>query len=385
MSAPDNNDATASATEFSFDLLATDSSGRTAARRGRITTPHGTIETPVFMPVGTHGALKALTPAQVEATGAEIVLANTYHLTVSPGEALVEKHGGLHDFMQWPRAILTDSGGFQVFSLPKASIDMDGVTFRHSAGGEPITLTPERATAIQEALGADIIMCFDDCAPWPCDRARAELGVARTTAWAKRCREAHRRPDQALFGIVQGSVFEDLRRRSAEELQAIGFPGYAIGGVSVGEGTDQMLAAVSTTAPMLPHDKPRYVMGVGKPEELLDAIALGIDMFDCVLPTRHGRSGSFYTARGPIRIRHRKYRLDKYPPDTSCECYTCANFTRAYLRHLFESGEILGQILASLHNVHFYVHLMRQARAAIVDGAFDAFRRDFHAGIAQGG
>jgi queuine tRNA-ribosyltransferase len=382
MSVPDTTPA---ATEFSFDLLATDPSGRTAARRGRVTTPHGTIETPVFMPVGTHGALKALTPAQVEGTGAEIVLANTYHLTVSPGEALVEKHGGLHGFMQWPRAILTDSGGFQMFSLPKAAVDENGVTFEHSSGGERVTLSPERATAIQETLGADIIMCFDDCAPWPCDRARAELGVARTTAWAKRCAQAHTRPGQALFGIVQGSVFDDLRQRSADELQAIGFPGYAIGGVSVGEGTEQMLAAVSSTAPLLPEDKPRYVMGVGKPEELLDAIALGIDMFDCVLPTRHGRSGSLYTVRGPIRIRHRKYRLDKYPPDTSCDCYTCSHFTRAYLRHLFESGEILGQILASLHNVHFYVSLMRQAQTAIEAGTFDSFRREFRAGISGEG
>ena len=364
---------------FPFDVDATDPSG---ARAGRLHTPHGVVETPVFMPVGTHGALKALTPAQVAETGAPIVLANTYHLAVSPGEALVAKHGGLHRFMAWDRAILTDSGGFQVFSLPKASIDADGVTFRHEAGGEPVTLTPERAIAIQEALGADCIMCFDDCAPWPCDRARAVAGVERTTAWARRCRDAQRRTDQALFGIVQGSAWPELRRRSAAELTALEFPGYAIGGVSVGEGTDQMLEVVAGTAPLLPAGKPRYVMGVGKPEEILAAVALGIDMFDCVLPTRHGRSGTCYTARGPIRIRHRRYRLDRYPIDTSCGCYTCRTFTRAYVRHLFESGEILGQVLASLHNVHFYVALMRRAREAIVAGRFAAFLAETTAGLA---
>ncbi|MCI0342817.1 MAG: tRNA guanosine(34) transglycosylase Tgt [Planctomycetales bacterium] len=369
------------ATRSPFRVLATDPTG---ARAGVLETPHGPVETPVFMPVGTHGAVKALTPDQVAGTGARILLANTYHLAISPGSDLVAKAGGLHAFMGWARAILTDSGGFQVFSLPKAEIREDGVTFRHEAGGERVTLTPERSMAVQGELGADIAMCLDDCAPWPCDRARAEEGVRRTTAWARACRAAHRRDDQALFGIVQGSVFPDLRERSAREIVGIGFDGFAIGGVSVGEGTGAMLDVVGRVAPLLPPDRPRYVMGIGKPEEIVRAIGLGADLFDCVLPTRHGRSGILYTARGPLRIRHRRYRRDLFPPDTSCGCETCSRFTRAYLRHLFEAGEILGQTLASLHNVHFFLETARRARAAILEGRFGAFRGEFCAAVERG-
>ncbi len=369
------------ASRFPFRVLATDPGG---ARAGILETPHGTVETPVFMPVGTHGAVKALSPDQVAGTGARILLANTYHLAVSPGSDLVKKAGGLHAFMGWTRAILTDSGGFQVFSLPKAEIRDEGVTFRHEAGGERVSLTPEKAMGIQEDLGADIAMCLDDCAPWPCDRDRAEEGVRRTTAWGRACREAHRREDQAIFGIVQGSVFPDLRARSAREIVGIGFDGYAIGGVSVGEGTGAMLDVVGRVAPLLPADRPRYVMGIGKPEEIVRAIGLGADLFDCVLPTRHGRSGVLYTSRGPLRIRHRRYRRDLFPPDTSCGCATCGTFTRAYLRHLFEAGEVLGQTLASMHNVHFFLETARRARAAIIEGRFASFQRAFCDGVAEG-
>jgi queuine tRNA-ribosyltransferase len=335
------------------------------------------------MPVGTHGALKALTPAQVRAAGAEIVLANTYHLALRPGEALVAKLGGLHAFMRWQGPILTDSGGFQVFSLPRKEITDRGVRFKNEVDGSEMDLTPERAIEIQHALGADIAMAFDECTPYPADEALARSGVRRTLAWLERCLKAHAGHEnhQALFGIVQGSVYPELRRECARAIAAMDLPGIAIGGVSVGEGHELLCRITEQTAPLLPEDKPRYLMGVGLPEDILAGIGFGIDMFDCVIPTRHARGGALYTARGRIRITNRRYRRDAYPIDTSCGCAACAGgFSRAYLHHLFAANEVLSAVLASIHNVHFYEQLVRRARAAIVEGGFQEFRREFLAG-----
>jgi queuine tRNA-ribosyltransferase len=353
------------------------------ARAGSFSTPHGSFATPAFMPVGTHGALKALTPEQVRAAGAEIVLANTYHLALRPGEALVEKLGGLHAFMRWQGPILTDSGGFQVFSLPRKEISDRGVRFKNEVDGSEMDLTPERSIQIQHALGADIIMAFDECTPYPADPALARTGVRRTLAWLERCCTAHagREATQALFGIVQGSVYPELRRECAQAVAAMGLPGVAIGGVSVGEGHELLCQITEATAPLLPEDKPRYLMGVGLPEDVLAAIGFGIDMFDCVIPTRHARGGVAYTARGRIRLTHRRYRRDAYPIDTSCDCAACAGgFTRAYLHHLFAANEVLSAVLASIHNVHFYEKMVRSARAAIAAGGYADFQREFLAG-----
>ena len=350
------------------------------ARAGSFSTPHGAFATPAFMPVGTHGALKALTPEQVRATGAEIVLANTYHLGLRPGEALVQKLGGLHGFMRWDGPILTDSGGFQVFSLPQKEITDRGVRFKNELDGSEMDLTPERATEIQHALGADIIMAFDECTPFPADEALARTGVRRTLAWLERCLAAHagHEQKQALFGIVQGSVYPALRRECAQAIAALGLPGNAIGGVSVGEGHELLCRITQDTAPLLPEDRPRYLMGVGLPEDLVAAIGFGIDMFDCVIPTRHARGGAVYTSRGRIRITNRRYRRDAYPIDISCRCAACAGgFSRAYLHHLFAANEVLSAVLASIHNVHFYEQLVRDARAAIVAGDYDAWRSEF--------
>ena len=331
------------------------------------------------MPVGTHGAVKAMTPDQVRATGAEVVLANTYHLTLRPGEALVQKLGGLHAFMRWDGPILTDSGGFQVFSLPNREISDSGVRFKNEIDGSSVELTPERSVEIQNALGADIIMAFDECTPHPADEALARTGVRRTLSWLDRCLTAHRRSrDQALFGIVQGSVYPALRTSCAEAVVGLDLPGYAIGGVSVGEGHELLCEITSHTAPLLPEDKPRYLMGVGLPEDLLAAIGFGIDLFDCVIPTRYARSATVFTVRGRIRLTHRRYRRDAYPIDLSCDCFACAGgFSRAYLHHLFAANEILSAILASIHNVRFYQRLVANARAAIAAGGFEAFRKDF--------
>ncbi|MDH3520956.1 MAG: tRNA guanosine(34) transglycosylase Tgt [Myxococcales bacterium] len=355
------------------------------ARAGCFATPHGSFRTPAFMPVGTHGAVKAMTPEQVRATGAEIVLANTYHLALRPGEALVEKLGGLHDFMRWNGPILTDSGGFQVFSLPKKEIDDRGVRFRNEVDGSSMELTPERSIQIQNALGADIIMAFDECTPYPAEESLARRGVRRTLGWIERCLKAHaRRGDQALFGIVQGSVYPHLRESCAQALVALDLPGYAIGGVSVGEGHELMCRVTEHCAPLLPETKPRYLMGVGLPEDLLAAIGYGIDLFDCVIPTRYARSGSVFTIRGRIRLTNRKYRRDAYPIDVSCDCEACAGgFSRAYIHHLFAANEILGAILASTHNVRFYQRLVASARAAVQEQRFDAFRREFLEGYAK--
>ncbi len=349
-----------------------------AARAGRFSTPHGPIHTPAFMPVGTHAAVKALTPDQVRSTGAEVVLANTYHLALRPGEGLVHKLGGLHDFMRWEGPILTDSGGFQVFSLPGVEIDDGGVRFKNEVDGSTMELGPERSIEIQNALGADIIMAFDECTPFPAEPGVVRDGVRRTLAWLERCVKAHENREQALFGIVQGGVDLDLRRSCAASVTAFDLPGYAIGGVSVGEGHELLCRVTEATAPLLPEDRPRYLMGVGLPEDLLAAIGYGMDMFDCVIPTRYARSGTAFTVRGRIRLTNRRYRRDAYPIDTSCDCLACAGgFSRAYLHHLFAANEILSAVLTSVHNVRFYQRLVRDAREAILAGRYDDWRRAF--------
>lgn len=358
-----------------FKLIKTDT--KTSARRGTLVTPHGKIETPIFMPVGTHAAMKAMTPMQVEECGTQILLCNTYHLHLRPGEALVEKAGGLHKFMAWDGPILTDSGGFQVFSLPNKRITDKGAFFRHEITGEEVFLDPAKAIAIQEALGADIIMNFDECIPYPCEKSYAEQSTRKTLRWAEECKKAHNRKDQALFAIVQGSIYPDLRAMCAEQLVEMDFPGYAIGGVSVGEGLELLKKVVEFTAPHLPANKPRYLMGVGLPEDILESVERGIDMFDCVIPTRFARSATLFTNRGRIRLTNRKYRRDFYPVEPNCTCYTCKNFTRAYLHHLFVANEVLSAILASIHNVHFYLNMMAEIRTAIEEDRFSQYKRNF--------
>jgi queuine tRNA-ribosyltransferase len=354
-----------------FELLSTDA----AARRGRLHTPHGIVETPVFMPVGTQATVKGLTPAQLEDAGARIVLGNTYHLTLRPGDELIAAMGGLHRFMQWNRPILTDSGGYQVYSLaPTRHIDDRAAVFRSHIDGALLELTPERAVAIQENLGSDIAMCLDECPPsdMPADYLR--VAVHRTLLWAERCREAHKRPDQALFAIVQGGTDLELRGRCAEELAKLDFPGYALGGFSVGETPEQMAEVLGPSAALLPSDKPRYLMGVGRPEDILTGIASGIDMFDCVLPTRNGRNASAFTDEGSLRLRNSCHKRDSAPLESGCPCYTCRHFSRAYLHHLFLAKEMLGPTLLSLHNVAYYCRLMAAARQAIEAKRFAEFR-----------
>ena len=360
---------------FRFELLNVDRTTR--ARRGRLHTPHGTIETPIFMPVGTHGALKAMTTAQVLEAGAQIILANTYHLHLKPGEQLVAKAGGLHRFMAWDKPILTDSGGFQVFSLPKKEITEDGVFFAHEVSGERIFLGPKEATAIQNQLGADIIMAFDECIPYPATHAYAAKSIKKTLRWAEECMKAHQRPDQALFPIVQGSVYPDLRKQCAEALTGLDAIGYAIGGVSVGEGLELLKQVVDCTEPFLPTHKPRYLMGVGLPEDILESIERGMDMFDCVIPTRYARSATLFTRRGRIRLTSRRYRRDFFPVDASCSCYCCANFSRAYLHHLFNANEILSATLSAIHNVRFFLDLVAGARTAIEAGDYADWKKEF--------
>ncbi len=362
-------------TMLQFELINNDS--QTRARRGRVTTPHGVIETPIFMPVGTHGALKAMTPAQALETEAQIILANTYHLHLKPGEGLVEKAGGLHSFMQWPRPILTDSGGFQVFSLPNKEIGEQGVHFKDEVSGKRIFIGPQEAMAIQNALGADIIMAFDECIPYPSTHGYAAKSIKKTLRWAEACLQHHKRSDQALFGIVQGGVYEDLRRDCAKALTSMDFPGYAIGGVSVGEGLELLKKVVEYTEPFLPKDKPRYLMGVGLPEDILESIERGMDMFDCVIPTRYARSATLFTRRGKIRLTNRRYRRDFFPVDPSCDCYCCQNFTRAYLHHLYSANEILSATLAAIHNVRFYLNMVADARRAIEQDDYSRFKDDF--------
>ena len=348
------------------------------ARAGTLATPHGPVHTPVFMPVGTQATVKAMSPRDLLEVGAQIVLANTYHLYLRPGAEVVERAGGLHPYMCWPRPILTDSGGFQVFSLAaRRQITDEGVRFRSHVDGSEHLFTPESVMRTQEQLGADIIMAFDECAPYPAEKEYVRAAMERTHAWAGRCKLAHSRPDQALFGIVQGGVWPDLRRESASYLTGLDFPGYGIGGLSVGEEKDQLRAALGATTPLLPAGKPRYLMGVGAPEDLLDAIALGVDMFDCVLPTRNARNGALLTARGRLNIRNGAHREDFSPVEAGCGCYTCASFTRAYLHHLFRAEELLGYTLATIHNLHFLIELVSGARQAILEDRFELYREGF--------
>ncbi len=345
-----------------------------------IHTPHGVVDTPAFMPVGTQGAIKGLAPDQVAATGTQIVLGNTYHLMLRPGAEAVAHFGGLQRFANWPGAMLTDSGGFQVFSLAELRrIDDDGVEFRSHIDGAPIRLTPEASVAIQNQLGADIIMAFDECPPLPAEPGEVERAVQRTVAWAKRSRAAQQQVDQALYGIVQGGLDVALRRQCLAELMEIGFEGLALGGLSVGEPPPEMHAFLDAFVNEMPADKPRYLMGVGTPLDLLRAVAAGVDQFDCVLPTRNGRKGYAFTSDGTVRLRNARHKLSREPLDPACDCYTCQKFTRGYLRHLIQTGEVLGASLVSLHNIAFYQSLMRQMRAAIEKDTFDAFRRSCEA------
>jgi queuine tRNA-ribosyltransferase len=356
---------------ITFELLHTDG----AARRGRMHTPHGTVETPVFMPVGTQATVKGLTPQQLHDAGARIVLGNTYHLALRPGDGLIAELGGLHRFMGWDGPILTDSGGYQVYSLaPTRQITDHAAVFRSHIDGSLFELTPERAVAIQENLGSDIAMCLDECPPADTGPEYMAVAVERTLRWAERCRAAHRRPDQALFAIVQGGTDLGLRARCAERLTALDFPGYALGGFSVGETAEQMAAALGPAAALLPEGKPRYLMGVGRPEDLLAGVACGIDLFDCVLPTRNGRNAQAFTDSGLVRMRNAIHKRDSAPLEPGCPCYTCRHFSRAYLHHLFVAGEMLGPTLLSLHNVAFYCRLMAGAREAVEAGRLAEFR-----------
>jgi queuine tRNA-ribosyltransferase len=382
--------------EKTFELLAKDR--ESGARHGRFTTAHGAIETPAFMPVGTQGSVKAVSPAELRELNAPIVLGNTYHLFVRPGVEVIKHLGGLHKFMNWDRVILTDSGGYQIFSLAKLrKITEAGVHFQNHVDGSPAFISPEGAMEIQATLGSDIAMVLDECPPWPCEYDYAAKSAEMTTRWAKRCKdwaqehafrtakpagetpasieEEHKR--QLVLGIVQGATFEKLRKQSAQAIVDLDFDGYAIGGVSVGEPEEEMFKAVESSEPILPVDKPRYTMGLGTPPQLLELIARGIDMFDCVLPTRLARNGTAFTSAGTINLKNAEFTKDKDPIEQNCGCTACREFSRGYIRHLVKSEEILGLRLITLHNLHFYLDLMRQARAKIDNGAFDDFRREF--------
>jgi queuine tRNA-ribosyltransferase len=374
---------------FSFEVSKTDPTG---ARRGLLATPHGTVQTPFFMPVGTQASVKALTQEALEELGAEIILANTYHLYLRPGHELVRKLGGLHQFMSWPRAILTDSGGYQVFSLSALrKITDEGVRFRSHLDGSEHLLTPEKAAEIQLALGSDIAMVLDECIETPAPRDKAEAAVSRTTAWAKRARNyfqdcAQRNGDlpQWQFGIVQGATFSDLRRESARQLVDLNFPGYAVGGLAVGEPHATTCEMTAEVTALLPKDRPRYLMGVGRPEQVADYVALGIDMMDCVLPTRAARHACLYTSEGRVLIKNARYAQDQRPIDPNCACSVCRRYTRAYLRHLFAAGELTAAILATHHNVHFYLDIMRRIREAIEFGNLANFSSEMHVRYAVG-
>jgi queuine tRNA-ribosyltransferase len=351
---------------------------KTGARAGFIHTPHGTFETPMFMPVGTQATVKAMSPDELHSIGAGIILSNTYHLYLRPGHDLVQEAGGLHSFMNWNRGILTDSGGFQVFSLSDfRKISEEGVKFRSHIDGSEQFLSPERATEVQMALGADIIMAFDECIPYPAEYDYAKNSMLRTTRWAERCLASHTRIDQALFGIVQGGMYKDLRTQSAKDLVGMNFPGYAVGGLSVGEPKDIMYDLLDHTMPLLPADKPRYLMGVGSPDCLVEGVMRGVDMFDCVLPTRIARNGTLMTRQGKVVVRNAEYARDFSPLDPDCDCYACKNFTRAYVRHLFKAEEILGLRLTTIHNLHFLIKLMREMRDAILQDAVPEFYQKF--------
>lgn len=356
-----------------------------AARRGRLNFERGTVETPAFMPVGTYGTVKGVTPEELRDTGAEIILGNTFHLMLRPGTEVVALHGGLHGLMHWEGPILTDSGGFQVWSLAKRrKLTEEGVQFRSPVDGELIELTPERSIEVQHALGADVIMVFDECTPYPAEEADTQASMERSMRWARRCRDAHGRHEGRLFGIVQGGMFPDLRRESASQLVETGFDGYAIGGLSVGEPVATRNEMLEVTVAELPADRPRYLMGVGKPEDIVESVLRGIDMFDCVIPTRNARNAHLFTTRGVIRLRNARYARDTRPVDEECACYTCRHYTRAYLRHLDQCNEILGARLNTLHNLFYYQELMRGLRDAIVAGTLEEHVRGFHAARSWG-
>ena len=367
---------------FAFTLEKTD--GR--ARLGMVTTPHGAFETPAFMPVGTAAAVKAVTRRDLEETGAGIILANTYHLMLRPGDALIASLGGLHGFTGWTRPFLTDSGGYQVFSLTQLrTLTEEGVRFQSHLDGSAHLLSPERSMEIQQNLGADIAMAFDECPPYPAPREAVAEATARTTRWAARSRDAHTRGDQALFGIVQGGVFLDLREESARQIMALGFSGHGIGGLSVGEPKEDMSRVLDHLDPILPAEKPRYLMGVGTPEDLVEAVARGVDMFDCVLPTRNARNGQLFTRRGRLSLRNARFRDDPAPPDPGCTCFTCRTVSRAYLRHLHMSGEIAAATYATIHNLSFYLDTMKALRQSIRLGRFGEFRGEILRSLAGGG
>ena len=362
-----------------FELLATDG----PARRARITLAHGVLDTPAFMPVGTYGTVKAMRPADLKDIGAQIVLGNTFHLWLRPGLEVIAAHGGLHRFMGWDGPILTDSGGFQVFSLKELSkISEEGVKFRSPVNGDACFLSPEESMRIQRVLNADIVMIFDECTPYPADLGQAEASMQLSLRWAERSKHAHADNPNALFGIVQGGMYPELRLQSLRGLEQIGFDGYAIGGLSVGEPKEEMRQILQYIAPLLPQDKPRYLMGVGTPEDIVEAVQAGMDMFDCVMPTRNARNGMLFTRLGDIRIRNSRYRNDTEPLDAACTCYTCRHFSRAYLHHLDKSQEILGAILNTTHNLHYYQQLMRELREAIQAGRLAAYIAEFRQGRA---
>ncbi|MFH0924978.1 MAG: tRNA guanosine(34) transglycosylase Tgt [bacterium] len=361
---------------MTFDLLKKDT--QTKARLGKITTPHGEIDTPVFMPVGTQGTVKSMTPDNLESFGAQIILGNTYHLYLRPGHELIANCGGLHNFINWKHPILTDSGGFQIFSLSSLrKIKEDGVAFQSHIDGSRHFITPEKAIDIQQALGSDIMMCFDECPPCSVSYEYTLNSVELTTRWAKRCKEVHTNKKQALFGIVQGSVFKELRTKSALDLIEMKFDGYAVGGLCVGEDKAQTLDILEHTLPILPEDKPKYLMGVGTPEDLLKYVEMGADMFDCVMPTRNARNGTLFTHNGKMLIKNATYASDFSPIDHACNCYTCKNFSRAYLRHLYRCKEILGAILLTIHNLYFYLDLMSLIRHSIAHNNFKSFKDEF--------
>jgi queuine tRNA-ribosyltransferase len=372
--------------DFHYELIAEDT--ETGARAGVLHTPHGKIETPIFMPVGTQATVKTLDQHDLIEAQAQIILGNAYHLYLRPGHELIDRMGGLHQFMNWSRPILTDSGGFQVFSLGDLNkISEEGVRFQSHLDGSSHLFTPESVMEIEHGLGADIIMAFDECTPYPCERDYAEKSMRMTLRWAERCIKRHQelsaqrthRPPQALFGIVQGSVYPDLRRTCAQELIQMDLPGYAIGGLAVGEPRDSMFGVIRETTPLLPNDKPRYLMGVGLPNDLVEAVGAGADMFDCVVPTRNARNGTVFTRNGRLRLRNAAHAEDPQPLESECACKTCTHYSRAYLRHLFKTNEVLGMHLATFHNVFFFQQLMRDMRDAIISGHFAAWQADFFA------
>lgn len=363
--------------DYQFKLLKKDAGSE--ARLGKIFTQHGDVNTPVFMPTGTQATVKALVPERVKELGAEIILSNTYHLYLRPGHKLIRDLGGLHKFMNWDRPILTDSGGFQVYSLKTLrEITDEGVMFQSHIDGSKHFISPENTVEIQEDLGSDIMMCFDDCTPYPADFDYAEKSLNMTIQWARRCKNCRNNSNQALFGIIQGGIYPDLRKRGIEELAEIGFDGYAIGGLSVGEPRSAMQEIVEGITPHLPKDKPRYLMGVGTPEDIVECVGHGVDMFDCVMPTRNARNGMLFTNEGKVVIKNARYRNDDSPVDALCDCYTCKNYSRAYLRHLFIAKEILAVILNTIHNVRYYMNLMERIRKAIKDDTYEDFMKKFN-------